>query len=255
MATSTAAMCAYYATLWKDARIDPHLAYKRSESTYAPIASHTWPPRQFCTAQGDPPWRRPLVIYSDGIPMRPADYCRFFISPEERAREAAEARWLVWQHWLCTKEGPAWRPEFRRWNGKVIQPRPLPPTRIQLLVENITVFIVTTKAAVKADLARRRAAYTARKAQLAWEVSEMHYRLIECRRAVAFEVRAVTAYVIARLKPVVLMALYVLALVMVALLFALWVGTTMMDNFDPDVLQDNLLYILAKEYRSWRAQP
>ncbi|KAF2966165.1 hypothetical protein GQX73_g7421 [Xylaria multiplex] len=253
MATNTVTSCVYYSTLWKDARVDPYTEYESSKFTCGPISTYAWPPRRLCTARVDPPYQRPFLVYSDGTPMPPSDDHRFYISPEERARKAAEARWLVWQRNLCTGKLGTWRPEYRRWNGKLIQPRPLPPTRLQLMVENLTLFITTTKAAVKADLTRRRATFATRKAQLAFEISEMHYQLIQCRRAVAFEVRAVTAYAIARLKPVVLMALIILGLIIVALLLALWVGTVMMDNLDNDVIQNNLLYILAREYRSWRA--
>ncbi|TGJ85225.1 hypothetical protein E0Z10_g3549 [Xylaria hypoxylon] len=227
---------AYYTTIFQDTHTNLDTLDISPQPTYGSVAHYARTPRS-----------RSFMVFANSPPIPPSDSYRFYISAEERARKAANAVWVARQRELYAMEG-AWpmRPEFRRWNGRIIQPPVSSPSRVQIIVRNLTLHIAVIAAAadaIKAEFRREKAVYAARKAQLAFWISRTNYRLIQCRQAVAIELRAIVAHI----KPALPMVFFVFALGMVVLR----VGIMVADWFDDDILQGELVYGLVKEHKSW----
>ncbi|KAI0412091.1 hypothetical protein F5X98DRAFT_367556 [Xylaria grammica] len=206
---------AYYTTIFQDARRTDNTRYTGPQPTYELIKPYTRTPLAPIPISRSPR-SRPFMAFANSAPVPPPDWCRFYVSPEERARKAANAAWVARQRQLYAMEGhwPA-TPEPRRWNGRVF--RPPPPSRSQVVVQRAVLALAATAAAVadavKAEFRRHRAAYAARKARLAFWVSRTNYRFIQRRQAVAIELRLIFAH----FKPILTVAFWVLALGMMVL--------------------------------------
>ncbi|RWA08594.1 hypothetical protein EKO27_g6520 [Xylaria grammica] len=84
---------AYYTTIFQDARRTENTRYTGPQPTYELIRPYTGTPLAPIPISRSPR-SRPFMAFANSAPMPPPDWCRFYVSPEEREpeREVGAAR-------------------------------------------------------------------------------------------------------------------------------------------------------------------
>ncbi|KAI3323675.1 hypothetical protein HD806DRAFT_70692 [Xylariaceae sp. AK1471] len=217
-----------------------------AQATYASIVHHSTTPLTSIPVDRSPR-ARPFAAFSSSVPTAPPASSRFYISPEEKAYAAANAAWVARQRSFYAMPGSCagpLTPELRRWNGRVLGP-PSPSSSSSSglgsrFARHFQTMLDAMVNAARAEIVRETTVLAARKKDFAFWAARKNYHFIQHRRQAAFELREIAA----RIKPVLLIALFIFAVGYVALK----VAVTM---FEDRKLEGEIVYHFVKAPRVW----
>ncbi|KAI0425504.1 hypothetical protein F5Y09DRAFT_352229 [Xylaria sp. FL1042] len=246
---------AYYNPIYQDVHKDPTIRIPPPGPTYgSTIEGYAGTPYASIPLSRSPR-SRPFLPFINAKPTPPRRH--FPPAPpsaaelaRKEAEEEAEKAWAKRQRKLYAMPGAEARPDFRRWNGRTMMEGPVRARggssvfapAVGGFVKSTGFAVGAIAEAVRAEIARERAAYAARVARARVYASELRYQLSRLRREGAVEVGGT----LVRVQPIlfVLLFLYVFGVVVAQLGMA--VAGDWVDDGD-----DDLMYVLLEEYKTW----